>query len=138
MKIQHIVVGGILKVDGKVLMIRRLMSDTSSQGYWEFPKGRVEWGEDLETALKREFVEETNLRVEPVAINGTISNSYNRDGNQIHLTAIEYLVTLAPGEDITDIKLTEHDAYKWVDSSNIDEVQPIYDSMKQNLLAALD
>jgi len=138
MKVQHIVVGGILKVDGKILMVRRLMSDVSSQGYWEFPKGRVEWSEDPETALKREFMEETNLRIEPIKINNTLSHTYKRDGDNIHMVVLEYLVALAPDEGITDIKLTEHDAYKWVDSSNIDEIRPIYESMKQNLLAALD
>lgn len=137
MKLQHVVAGGFLIIDGSILIIRRLKTETSSQGYWEYPKGRVEWGERPETAVCREFFEETNLRVEPISIISTQSNTYNRAGNQIHMVVIEFLVRSQDGEIVSNIKLTEHDAYRWVSAQELAAVQPMYESVKQNLLAAL-
>lgn len=137
MKLQHVVAGGILKIDGKVLILRRLMTDTSSQGYWEYPKGRVEWGEAPEAALRREFLEETNLRIEPLVVAGTQSHTYSRDGNEIHMVTVDYLVKLAESESPDNIKLTEHDAHRWVSVRDLADVEPMHDSVKQNLLSAL-
>ena len=48
--------GGIVSnANDEILMIFRL-------GYWDFPKGKVEAGEDWETAAIREVEEETGLR----------------------------------------------------------------------------
>jgi 8-oxo-dGTP pyrophosphatase MutT (NUDIX family) len=48
--------GGIVSnEEEEILMIYRL-------GYWDFPKGKVEAGEDWETAAMREVEEETGLR----------------------------------------------------------------------------
>jgi SPP1 gp7 family putative phage head morphogenesis protein len=47
---------------GRVLMIQRAHSeDDPAGGYWEFPGGRLEPGEDVGEAAKREWVEETGL-----------------------------------------------------------------------------
>ncbi|AIE75231.1 MULTISPECIES: NUDIX domain-containing protein [unclassified Synechocystis] len=43
--------------DGRVLIVKT----TKWRGTWGVPGGKVEWGERLETALKREFQEEVGL-----------------------------------------------------------------------------
>lgn len=52
----------ILKED-KVLLIKRALNDSWNPGKWEFPGGKVDFGEDLNEALKREIKEETGLDV---------------------------------------------------------------------------
>ncbi len=62
--------------DGReTLLIKR--NAEGGYGYrWEFPKGHVDPGEDVETALKREIKEETNL---------TIDNDYDLlEINKLH------------------------------------------------------
>ena len=56
--------GVILNSSGEVLLIR-----TAKAG-WELPGGRVEPGEDLIAALRREALEETGYMVEPVRLCG--------------------------------------------------------------------
>lgn len=50
---------GVIINDGKVLLV----SATSNNKYY-FPGGGIELGEKIETALKREVLEETGLKVE--------------------------------------------------------------------------
>jgi 8-oxo-dGTP diphosphatase len=49
--------GGIVLGDGGMLA----MVKSRTSGSWLFPKGRVEAGEDAETAARREIAEETGL-----------------------------------------------------------------------------
>jgi|SRR5687768_18372611 len=45
-----------------LLMVKHKMGD---QGFWAPPGGGIEFGESLEHALKREFLEETTLQIQP-------------------------------------------------------------------------
>jgi 8-oxo-dGTP diphosphatase len=60
----HVAVGVLLNAAGQVLISRR-HPDSHQGGLWEFPGGKVEAGEDVQSALKREFKEE--LGVIPLA-----------------------------------------------------------------------
>lgn len=55
-KIQFITIKGILSKDGKILLLK----DTS--GKWELPGGRIDFGENPEQTLTREFQEELNIK----------------------------------------------------------------------------
>jgi 8-oxo-dGTP diphosphatase len=59
-----VAVGILMQANGDVLLAQR-PSGKPYAGYWEFPGGKVEAGESILAALRREFVEE--LGVEPVA-----------------------------------------------------------------------
>ncbi len=54
---------GILKEHGKILMIRHEGIGKSSH-LWAPPGGGVEFGDNMQVSLKKEFLEETNLNVE--------------------------------------------------------------------------
>ncbi|MCE0484917.1 MAG: 8-oxo-dGTP diphosphatase MutT [Methylacidiphilales bacterium] len=58
-----VVAGVIRREDGCLLITQRFPDDTLG-GYWEFPGGKVDPGEDLVTALRRELREEVGLDTE--------------------------------------------------------------------------
>jgi len=50
---------------GPILLVER--GGHPLKGYWSLPGGLVETGEKLEDAVRREILEETGLRIEPVS-----------------------------------------------------------------------
>ena len=58
-----VAVGILMKPNGDVLLGQR-PSGKPYEGYWEFPGGKVEAGEDILAALKREFVEELGVHIQ--------------------------------------------------------------------------
>jgi len=54
--------------DDKVLLVRRARSP--GKGFYSLPGGRVEFGESLHTALRREVDEETGLAIDIVGLAG--------------------------------------------------------------------
>jgi 8-oxo-dGTP diphosphatase len=58
----QIAVGAVVVEDGRLLMIQR--AQDPGAGLWSLPGGRVELGEYLADALRREVAEETGLSVE--------------------------------------------------------------------------
>jgi mutator protein MutT len=58
-----VVAGVIRREDGRLLITQRLPDDTLG-GYWEFPGGKVDPGEELPAALRRELMEELGVETE--------------------------------------------------------------------------
>ena len=56
-----VAVGGVAVLDGSVLLVRR--ATPPQAGRWTIPGGHVEPGETLASAVERELLEETGLRV---------------------------------------------------------------------------
>lgn len=54
-------VAAIVEKDGKYLMIRRSENNITGRNQWQFPEGKIRFGENPEDALKRELKEETGL-----------------------------------------------------------------------------
>jgi 8-oxo-dGTP diphosphatase len=57
------VVAGIIQKDGRILVCQRKRSDTYGL-QWEFPGGKVEPGEPLAAALRRELEEELAIQAD--------------------------------------------------------------------------
>ncbi len=68
-------VQGLLERDGKVLLGRRALEPR--KGYWDIPGGFLEETEEPLDGLRREFVEETGLHVEPVRFIGAFLDPYD-------------------------------------------------------------
>ena len=57
-----IVVSALIEKDNKFLLVKEVLE--SGKEYWIIPGGKVEFGENLLEAVKREIKEETNLDIE--------------------------------------------------------------------------
>ena len=66
---QHteVAVGVLLRADGALLLSTR-PPGKAYEGYWEFPGGKVEAGETIAQALRRELIEELGITIGPVEV----------------------------------------------------------------------
>ena len=60
-----VAVGVLVREDGCFLLTSRPEGKVYA-GYWEFPGGKVEAGESIEAALRRELIEEIGITIGPV------------------------------------------------------------------------
>ena len=71
----HVAVGVLIDSKGCVLLTRRLKG-AHLAGYWEFPGGKVEAGESVQTALARELEEELGTCIGETVPLMTVSHDY--------------------------------------------------------------
>ena len=85
------------------------------KGGWEFPGGKIEAGEKLETALVREIQEELNAKILVKNHIHTIEYDYP----SFHLSMECFACELAENQEIT---LLEHENAKWLTFENLRSV----------------
>jgi 8-oxo-dGTP diphosphatase len=98
-------VGGVVHdAAGRLLLIRR--GHAPHAGLWSLPGGRVEEGETLEQAVRREVLEETGLLVRPGAVVGRVLIP----GDRVVYDVADLVCTPDPpgqqpvaGDDATDV-----------------------------------
>lgn len=61
-KIIEVAVGVLIRPDGAFLLTSRPVGKVYA-GYWEFPGGKLEAGESVEQALRRELIEEIGITI---------------------------------------------------------------------------
>ncbi len=61
-KVVDVAVGVLIKPNGDFLLTSRPLGKVY-QGYWEFPGGKLEAGETVEQALRRELIEEIGITI---------------------------------------------------------------------------
>ena len=100
--------------NGKIFIAKRQMVGDMG-GRWEFPGGKIEKGEDLQTAVVREMQEEFGVTV--TVGRKITSGSFTHKGKPCTLDVLEVSF---PHDGIEKkFELTEHTDYKWAD---IDEI----------------
>jgi ADP-ribose pyrophosphatase len=89
--------GAVIFKNDKLLLVKRRHEPKAS--YWTLPGGVVELGEALETALRREILEECGLQVKPLAIVDVIDYiERDTDGKiEYHYVIIDYEVEIVGG-----------------------------------------
>lgn len=122
--IEQFVVGAVIRDEGKVLLLKRPADDFMG-GIWELPSGKVEPGESLDEALKREVEEETGLSVE--GIEDYLGHFDYLSGRGQKRRQCNFAVDVTAPEPV---KLTEHDVYDWMPVS--DEL-PVSDAVREIL-----
>lgn len=102
----QVVVGAIVIHDGRLLMVRR--ANDPSKGLWTVPGGRVNPGEYLADAARREVLEETGVTVEVGELLGVLEVV----GEEWHYVIHDYLATVAGGADV--IAADDAEEARWV------------------------
>ena len=99
-----------------------LLKNTLKTTYWEFPKGKIEENESIESTAKRETEEETNLKNLKVipGFKHSISWFYKFQGQLISKEAV-YILIKVPKEDKSKVKIIqdaeghlEHQEFQWL------------------------
>jgi len=119
--VQQLAMKALVVKNGKVLVLREAATygEGTNRGRYHLPGGRVEKGEKIEEALKREVLEETGMSIEieyPVYV-GEWRPVIRGIPHQI----MGVFVVCQPKGDKVQLS-TEHDDYKWVDPSNHSEI----------------
>ncbi|MFH1223723.1 MAG: (deoxy)nucleoside triphosphate pyrophosphohydrolase [Pseudomonadota bacterium] len=103
------VVAAVIKdAEGKVLITQR-GKGMDFEGKWEFPGGKVDNGEDLVAALKREISEELNVEIE--VGRKLMDWIYKYPFAAINFFAFSAEITKG------EVTLTEHMDMKWIEIS---------------------
>lgn len=100
------VVAALIKKDNKYLIAKRSTGNPELIGKWEFPGGKVDFGESELSAIEREIKEEFEVEIKAKKF---ISNSICKYSNvtvDLKLYDCEYISG--------DFKLLSHSEYRWV------------------------
>ena len=109
-------VGAVILQRGKVLIVKR--AHAPRKGEWSLPGGRVELGESLVEATRREIREETGLDVDVGPLIELFDRIHRRHERvQYHFVIADYLCTprggnLAASDDAEEVA--------WVDPGNLE------------------
>lgn len=125
-------VRGVLIANNKVLMLKRAATSKSQGGFWEFPGGKVDQGERLETSLIREFKEETGLDIELESVFDC--GQWERE--EYKIAYLFFLVRKVLGEVAIS---REHDDFAWMDKDQlrISQVTPQLEMLRDKVVQQL-
>ncbi|MCA0899783.1 NUDIX domain-containing protein [Microbulbifer agarilyticus] len=104
-------VAAVVEISGRYLVCKRPMNKHHG-GLWEFPGGKVEFGESFSEALERELREELELEV--VSIGKTIFSS-SEVGSRFRINFIGVSVSGKP-------VLNEHEDYSFCSLSTLKDL----------------
>jgi 8-oxo-dGTP diphosphatase len=101
--------------EGKCLFLRRSPDSKTNPGRWEPPGGKLDPGERLDEALRREVLEEAGLQISVRRLLGAI---------EYDVPAVKVACLIMEGDLVTqDVKLSsEHDSYRWVRPSEVHQI----------------
>jgi 8-oxo-dGTP diphosphatase len=105
-----VVAAVLVNEEGKILIARR-KREKSLGGYWEFPGGKIEPGEDPKESLYRELMEEMNVEIE---VGEYLETNVHNYGTFI-IKLIAYFGKIKSGT----MKLVDHDDVAWVSRSEL-------------------
>lgn len=113
MKQIEVVAAIIHDAEGRIFATQRGYGDWKD--YWEFPGGKIEFGETAKEALYREIWEELETRIEVERFLETIEWDYPT----FHLTMHCYICHVESGSLI----LKEHEAAQWLRKEELGSVK---------------
>jgi len=115
---QPILVTAAVVIDkGLILIARRQLNATNEAGKWEFPGGKVEYGEHPEDGLVREILEELNLKIEVERFLDLSSHVTALGPKTMHVVLLCYICRLVSGE----LKLLDAADARWVKKEELSQ-----------------
>ena len=128
---QRIAVRAIIRKDDKTLLLRRSSGRTSILKHYELPGGRVEYGEQPESAVRRYVTKDTKLEAGVVQLFDVITY-IDQDDRDIQYALIVFLVSVASDHD--RVKLGHgYDHYLWKKTADL-PIAELTDSTRDVLL----
>ena len=112
----------IIEHNGKILVHRNVNSN-----HYALLGGRVKIGEDSETTVKREVMEELGKKIEVIGYVATIENFFEMKGSKYHEILFVHKAEFVDEEDkkieytLKNIEGEDWLKYEWLDISKIDE-----------------
>ncbi len=99
------------------------------KGFWEFPGGKIEIGETLTEACKREVFEETGLKIEVGKIHDVFSYRNKEENSTVYM---QFEATLVKNNKEPKVVLSaEHTEFKWVSWNELLTWEPISPIIKK-------
>ena len=90
----NILVGAIpIRNGSEVLLLQRSYRERFMPGAWGLPCGKIEYGEDLETAVRRELKEEAGIEGRVERLVGYSTFLSRRNGIPLHNLQVNFEVT---------------------------------------------
>lgn len=116
---QRLMVTAVIERDKKYLLLKRSKHHTVQMGKWQFPEGGVEFGEQPITAMKRELLEETGLKLKKAELLGINSYVVKKLGTDIyHIVRLVFKVKVSG-----KLRLgKEHDEFGWFGKKQISKL----------------
>lgn len=97
-----------LLTSGDRVLVERRPPDGPLPDQWQFPGGKVEFGEHPWDALRRELREELGLAVGKGTLFGVYSHVYDLEGTRVHYVLVAFRVVTARA------RVPERDDLRWV------------------------
>lgn len=109
------VVAAVIKdKEGKILITKRNLKKAQG-GLWEFPGGKIEPNETRKNAIIREIKEELDVDIKVDKY--LAEKEFIYPEKTINLIALECTITKG------NIKLLEHEDYRWINKNNLEEYE---------------
>lgn len=136
MKQPIIVTAAIIKKDNLYLLAKRPNDGRHNQDRWEFPGGKIEYGEEPRTCLKREIKEELGIDIEVKNIfdySSFIYKDQNNEDKHILILAFECVALTK------NIKLHDIEDFIWATPNEFDKLDiteadlKLIEKLKENI-----
>lgn len=108
----------VSRADGRIVVVRRARAP--SQGLWSIPGGRVEVGESLAEAARREVLEETGLDIAVVGEAGRVELPAGPDSyvvTDFHATVVGDPDALRAGDDASEARWVTYEEFRGLDTT---------------------
>ena len=126
---QHFVTAAVIERNGEILLAQR-KPGTHQALKWEFPGGKLEWGEDPRQGLRREIQEELGIEIEVGDVLEVVSHTYE----DRHIVLIGYRCRYQNGTvqllDVHDVRWVKPEQLRQFDLAPAD--LPIVDRLLGN------